>query len=280
MAIIAIYQEKILTIGDPHQLKFPEIEDFRDGGFVLGGLGPLVPGGLGDSSGHRGLWLADYPEPVTEQALTAGGFSLRSLRELYHLLPTADMALACYFYHFLHWLDRSRFCGHCSAPLPLPGKDAGRQCQECHHRYYAQISPAVIVGVVKDDKLLLAQHARHLKSGLRSLLAGFVEPQESLEQCVAREIHEEVGIEISDLRYFGSQPWPFPSSLMIGYFAKHKSGVLVPDGIEVMAADWYARGHLPISPGSFSIAGKMIEWFDNGGDPDTLGIEPLKVSHW
>lgn len=270
MAIVAIWQEKVLTITAHQQVILPGIEQLQARGFAANKLGPLVPMG-----GHHGLWLADYPADVSAGRLAEQGFTLHSLRELYHLIPSQDLAVACYFYHYLHWLDRTRYCGHCGAPLPPPGKDSGRECRECHNRFYAQISPAIIVGVVKDDQLLLALHGRHLKSGYRSLLAGFVEPQESLEQCVVREVREEVGIEISDLRYFGSQPWPFPSSLMIGYFAKHRGGSLTPDGVEILAADWYSRGELPITPGSFSIAGKMISWFDEGGDPRTLGTKAL-----
>lgn len=275
MAIIAIWQERILTIAEGELCRLPTIADLEAKGFPAANLCPIIPH---SESGHSGVWLQDYPVPLSEESLAERGFSLRSMRELYHLLPTSEMAAACFFYHYLHWLDRSRHCGHCGAPLPAPSGDMGRQCKECHHRYYAQISPAVIVGVVKDDQLLLALHSRHIKTGFRSLLAGFVEAQESLESCVAREVREEVGIEISDLRYFGSQPWPFPGSLMIGYFAKHKSGVITPDNEEIMAADWYSRGALPITPGSFSIAGKMISWFNEGGDPDTLGIKPLVIS--
>lgn len=277
MAIVAIWHEKIITLEHNGAVRLPSHAELSQAGLAIDALTPHMPRTLAGEE-FAGLWLQDLPQPVTADALAAKGLRPMSMRELYHQLPTDQMGVVCYYYHFLHWLDRSRFCGHCASPLPPPGPDTGRECRECHQRFYAQISPAIIVGVVRNDKLLLAQHKRHATSGYRSLLAGFVEPQESLEECVLREIHEEVGLKVSNLRYWGSQPWPFPGSLMIGYFAEGESDILIPDGDEILAADWYPRDQLPLTPGSFSIAGKMISWFQQGGDPRSLGATmPLEI---
>lgn len=277
MAIIAIWHDKVVMLGGQNPV-LPSAEDFRSRGLEPEKM-PLVAKRTIAGTSYKGCWLKDMAKAheFTDHSLEERGFTLLTMRELYHALPQTTMAVACYYYHFLHWLNRSKYCGQCGALLPAPAKDFGRQCRECHERFYAQISPAVIVGVVRDDRLLLAQHSRHATSGYRSLLAGFVEPQESLEQCVLREIKEEVGIDVTNLRYFGSQPWPFPGSLMIGYFAEGQSEILRPDGEEILSAAWFHRGELPKTPGSFSIAGKMISWFDEGGDPATLGTKPLVI---
>jgi NAD+ diphosphatase len=114
--------------------------------------------------------------------------------------------------------------------------------------------------VVRGERILLARAAR-FPSGLYSVLAGYVEPGETLEECVHREVREETGIEVTDLRYFASQPWPFPHSLMIAFTAQHAGGEIVVDGVELKDAGWYRANALPEIPGSMTVARRLIDWF-------------------
>ena len=127
--------------------------------------------------------------------------------------------------------------------------------------WFPRTSPAVIVLVEREGKALLA-HARRFTEGLYSVLAGFVEPGETLEEAVAREIQEEVGIQVTDIRYFGSQPWPFPDSFMVGFTARYESGEIRVDGNEITQADWFSPNELPTIPDQVSIARRLIDWFD------------------
>jgi len=128
----------------------------------------------------------------------------------------------------------------------------------CGHAAFPRLSPAVIVRVTRGDEILLAR-AQRFPGGMYSVLAGFVEPGESLEECVARELAEEVGIEVADITYFSSQPWPFPHSLMIGFTARWISGDLRLEEAEIADAQWFTRERLPELPGSLSIARKLID---------------------
>lgn len=119
----------------------------------------------------------------------------------------------------------------------------------------------MIVAVLKEDKILLAHNRRHRTGHVFSVLAGFVEPGESLEECVRREVMEEVSIELGEIRYFASQPWPFPDSLMIAFTADYKAGAIDVDGTEIVEAGWYDRDHLPAVPPHGTVARRLIDWF-------------------
>jgi len=132
------------------------------------------------------------------------------------------------------------------------------ECRNCGLLAYPRISPAVMVLVSRGNELLLAR-SPHFKPGVFSALAGFVEAGETLEQCAVREVREEVGIEITNLRYFQSQPWPFPDSLMLAFFADYAGGVITPEPSEIEAAEWFARDQLPTLPDPVSIARRLID---------------------
>ena len=134
------------------------------------------------------------------------------------------------------------------------------RCPGCGLTAFPKISPAVIVLVEKEGKLLLAR-GRRFALPFYSVLAGFVEPGESLEDTVHREILEEVGIRVKNVRYFGSQPWPYPDSLMIGFTAEYAGGEIKEDPEEILDAAWFAPDDLPSIPGKVSIARKLIDWF-------------------
>jgi NAD+ diphosphatase len=128
--------------------------------------------------------------------------------------------------------------------------------------FYPRISPAIIVAVTRDDEILLA-HNNNFKQNRYSVIAGFVEPGETFEDCVKREVMEEVNVKVKNIKYFSSQPWPFPDSLMIAFTAEYDEGEIRPDGIEIGDAGWYKRDNLPEVPTNTSVAGRLIQWFLN-----------------
>jgi NAD+ diphosphatase len=151
------------------------------------------------------------------------------------------------------WRRSTRFCGRCGGTNADEAGETARRCTACGAVSYPRVSPAILAVVRRGDRILLAGNAR-FKGGIFSLLAGFVEPGESLEACLAREVREEVGIEVGPARFLGSQPWPFPDSLMVGFACDWVSGELVPDGVEIVEAGWYGpHDHPPLPlPGSLS----------------------------
>ncbi|MEO0517588.1 MAG: NAD(+) diphosphatase [Cyanobacteria bacterium P01_A01_bin.116] len=193
-------------------------------------------------------------------------FTLQSLRKLHGMLEDDLFAIAARAVQITEWDRTHQYCGHCATPtIQLPTERAKR-CGSCQLRQYPRLSPAVIMLISKGEQLLLARAPR-FRNGMYSVLAGFVEPGESLEETVAREVREEVGIEIKNIRYFGSQPWPFPNSLMVGFTAEYASGTLTPDPTEIEAADWFNKRELPPVPGKLSIARKLIDSFVNASVP-------------
>ncbi len=161
------------------------------------------------------------------------------------------------------WHEQHRFCGRCGAALQHHAEDLAKHCEPCGLTQYPRISPCIIVLVLRGDECLLA-HAPHYPAGRYSTLAGFIEAGETAEAAVAREIREEVGIEVHNVRYFRSQSWPFPHALMLGFFADYKGGELHPDGVEILDARWFSRDNLPDLPPLFSISSHLIESYRRG----------------
>ncbi|MDE9556730.1 NAD(+) diphosphatase [Xenorhabdus bovienii] len=149
-------------------------------------------------------------------------------------------------------------CGYCGHEMQHSQHECACLCNHCHERYYPQIAPCVIVGIRRDDHILLAQHQHH-RNGIHTVLAGFVEVGETLEEAAHREVMEESGIKIRNLRYVASQPWPFPQSLMMGFLADYDSGEIQHDPVELISADWYHYDDLPLIPPSDTIARRLIE---------------------
>ena len=153
------------------------------------------------------------------------------------------------------------FCGKCAAPtIPDQGEHA-RICPSCDLHFYPRVSPAVIMAVTREDEILLARGVNFPDTNMFSVLAGFVSPAETLEACVKREVFEETRIEVKNLRYVKSQPWPFPDSLMIGFTAEYAAGDIVIDPKEILEARWFRADNLPKTPASFSLAGQLINDF-------------------
>jgi NAD+ diphosphatase len=186
------------------------------------------------------------------------GLAPVDLRTLYGVLGEPRWSLAGRAAQLLAWDRDHAFCGRCgTATEHLPGERA-RHCPSCGLDAYPRLSPAVITVVERGDEVLLARGTRFPRP-FYSALAGFVEPGESLEECVRREVREEVGIELGEIRYFGSQPWPFPNSLMIGFHADYASGELVLDPAEIVDAGWFRAGEMPLVPPPLSIARALID---------------------
>ena len=188
------------------------------------------------------------------------GSTPQSMRQLFGALSDEAFGVAGRALGLTAWDRDHRFCSRCGAPTVRSPSERLRTCTACGFGAYPRLSPAVIMLVERDGKALLARNAR-TRMPFFSTLAGFVEVGETLEETVAREVREEAGIEIRDIRYFGSQPWPFTSSMMIGFTARWASGEITEDPIEILDAAWFGPDELPVVPPKLSIARALIDDF-------------------
>ncbi|GAB3652821.1 NAD(+) diphosphatase [Ramlibacter alkalitolerans] len=200
----------------------------------------------------RAAWVeADAAEP-------AGGFAFRPLRSLFGALATDLMAVAGRAFQVAEWARTHRFCGACGGLMEALAGERCMRCTACGHAAYPRISPAMMVLVRKGEAILLARNAAS-PTGRFSALAGFLEAGESVEDAVHREVFEEVGLRVRDLRYFGSQSWPFPHSLMIAFTAEWAGGEITVDAREIAEARWFGPGDpLPEFATGVSISGELI----------------------
>lgn len=187
-------------------------------------------------------------------------FEPASLRACIESLTGGEFAVASRALQLSHWLGRHRFCGACGSPNRLSNTECVLVCEKCEELYYPVIAPCVIGLITKGQRCLLAQNVR-FKHPFYSVLAGFIEAGETVEQAFYREVKEEVNIEIKNIRYFNSQVWPFPSQLMIGLVAEYAAGEIKEDGIEIVHADWFTADDLPETPPPETLSGKLIEHF-------------------
>lgn len=201
-----------------------------------------------------------YSAELPVEAAIPDGMSLRGLRELAGTLDEDLFALSGRAVQIVEWDRTHQFCGHCATPMTQLPNERAKRCPQCGLVNYPRLSPAAIVLIARGEELLLARAPR-FPAGMYGLVAGFVEPGESLEDTIKREVCEEVGITIKNLRYFGSQPWPFPNSLMVGFTAEYDEGEIIIDPQELEAAAWFHKHNLPVIPSSISIARKLIDWF-------------------
>ena len=180
-----------------------------------------------------------------------------SLRALFGQVSDAEYGLAGYASQMLYWQRTSGFCPVCGHRTEPREGDWGRHCPECGHVAYPHVTPATLILVHDGPRMLLGHKPGW---GTRySILAGFVEPGEGLEDCVRREVREEVGLELGALAYAGSQPWPYPHQLMIGFTAQYASGTIQVDGEEIDHADWFTVDRLPDLPPPLSLSRQMID---------------------
>lgn len=230
--------------------------DIPDGTVMSAGrLKPVDVQYLGRLDGRKCYAAADPEENGCPEP-----FQFTDLRGLFGRLDEALIWIAGRANHLLHWQRTHRFCGRCGVPTEDKPDERAVVCPRCGLVNYPRLSPAVIVAVTRNDRILLARN-RRFRLPFYSVLAGFVEPGETLEACVEREIQEEVGLAVKDIRYFGSQPWPFPDSLMVGFTANWAAGEIAVDDVELVHADWFSREDLPRIPPSISIARQLIDAF-------------------
>jgi NAD+ diphosphatase len=180
---------------------------------------------------------------------------------LYHILGRVDerlFALAGRAQQLLDWERDHRFCGRCGQAMRVDHDERAMRCDPCRTINYPRIAPCVIVLVHRADELLLARNA-NFPQPMYSTLAGFIEAGETAEETLEREVKEEVGVDVTNIRYFQSQSWPFPNQLMLGYFAEYAGGDIVVDQVEIADAQWFHHTDLPMIPPVASISGQLIQ---------------------
>jgi NAD+ diphosphatase len=212
-----------------------------------------VPGRLAISTTPAAVFAFD-PGPAP------AGFRLDGLRVAWHALSQADFRAAGTARQKVEWARTHRFCSRCSTPTQLDPADEAMTCTACGQKHFPRVAPAIIVLIQRGREALLGRSPQ-FTPGVYSTLAGFVDPGESLEDCVHREVAEEVGVRVTNLRYFGSQPHPFPHSLMVGFVADWESGEIRIDPAELEDARWFTPETLPELPHPMSIARALIEDF-------------------
>ena len=195
---------------------------------------------------------------LADDAPAPPGFVLLGLRSLFLKLPEPTLALAARAFQVVEWDRTHRFCGRCGTPTRDKAGERARQCPACGYVAYPRVSPAMMVLVTREREVLLAR-ANRFPGAMYSALAGFVEPGETIEDCIHREVREEVGVDVTDLRYFASQSWSFPHSLMIAYTARYAGGELKPDPAEIADVRWFGVDALPDLPSKVSIARRLID---------------------
>ncbi len=191
------------------------------------------------------------------------GLRAEGLRGAFALLPPAEQAMAAYGTQIRHWDRTTRFCGECGHATEPSGDPARRakRCPTCKHEWFPRVSPCTITLVYDGAGRVLLTRQAAWPAGRYGLVAGFVEPGETLEDCVRREAREETGVELDEVEYAGSQPWPFPHQLMVGFTARHAGGDPSPRDGELEDARWFTRDALPILPPRFSIARRLLDAF-------------------
>ncbi|MDQ2653332.1 MAG: NAD(+) diphosphatase [Chloroflexota bacterium] len=245
---LAFARGDLLILASDDDIRFPSWDDLRRLDLLT--LRNQFLGDLDDEP----LWsvelAADFEPPQ--------GLALLGLRSLYGRVPDEVFALAGRAAQIVAWDRDHQHCGRCGTHTePVPGERA-RRCPACGLVSYPRLTPAIIVLIERGDEILLAR-GHQFAPGRFGIVAGFVEPGESLEEAVQREIHEEVDLDVSDITYFGSQPWPFPHGIMIGFRAQYAGGDISLEDGELAEADWYGAANLPTVPQKLSIARRLID---------------------
>ena len=199
------------------------------------------------------VWTAG----VEDEAEAGKGWHFCDLFSVYGMTNEEIWMAAGRAVQIVEWERINRFCGRCGIPNEAVSGERSMRCPQCRLLRFPQLSPAIITLIHRGDEVLLARSHR-FPEGLFSALAGFVEPGETVEGALAREVEEEVGLQVTNLEYRGSQPWPFPNSLMLGFFAEYAGGDIVLEDEEIAAADWFPVDELPNIPGPISIANRLI----------------------
>lgn len=234
----------------------------------LTGAAAGTPIALGLFHGQACFALELQGETMPDPALFAAGAEFADLRQIAMLLDAGEAGLLAYARAMVHWVRTHRHCGLCGSPTELAPTGHSLRCSnaQCGHEQFPRLDPAIIVLVHDGERALLGRQAAWPPQRY-STIAGFVEPGESLEDAVAREVAEETGIRVTDIEYHSSQPWPFPSSLMLGFTARATTLDIMLDDRELEDAQWFTRADIaagnPRLPPRQSVAYRLIEhWYD------------------
>ena len=194
-----------------------------------------------------------------EQSTANGQWAMVNLRESFNFIPLEDYLCGGKASQILYWDEHSRYCPTCGVKT-VQQTPIMKKCPQCGLEMYPPIATAIIVLIQRGDEILLV-HNRAFKRDYYGLVAGFLEAGENLEECVRREVMEETGLTIKNLRYFGSQTWPYPSGLMVGFTAEYESGTIKLQEDELTAGAFYRKDNMPHIPQKMSIARKLIDWW-------------------
>jgi len=245
--VFAFRSDRVLVRGGDDDVAIPQAAVLAEaalagGAHFLGNLGgvPCVAYDLAE----------DAPEPE--------GMRYLGLRSLFLKVPDSLVAIAGRAFQVVDFDRTHRYCGRCGTPTQRKESERARECPACGLVSYPRVSPAMMALVTRGKELLLARSHR-FATGVYSALAGFVEPGETIEDCVRREVREEVGVDVANITYFSSQSWPFPHSLMIAYTAEHAGGDIRIDDEEIAEARWFSIDDLPKLPSHLSIARRLID---------------------
>lgn len=231
---------------------------------ILENRSPDIPRDLVKNAvylGHRGsqnYYAITIPDDMTlpKEGIFCG------VRELSGLIPDDELSIAGLAAQIIHYDQATRFCGRCGTGTVPSQIERAKICPSCDHVIYPRLSPAIIVLIQNKNSILMVRGS-NAASERYGLIAGFIEPCETVEQAVHREVREEVGISIKNIRYCASEPWPFPDSLMLGFIADYDDGEVSPDGKEIKTAAWFDRDQLPELPPRFGITRALIdEWIE------------------
>ena len=222
---------------------------FEDYSFEIIGIGKE------DDMNIYSVDISGHPFPLKEQ----GYLSLveYEIRHLFPMLTPYDISVLGRANQLMHWIKSNKHCGYCGSIKTFSDSEEALFCKCNNIMVYPTISPCVLALIHKDKKILLARNAL-FPEGLFSALAGFIEVSETAEECVEREVFEEVSLKVKNVKYFGSQSWPFPSQLMLAYICEYESGEINVDGKEIVEADWYDLDNLPNTPPNSTLSGTLI----------------------
>jgi NAD+ diphosphatase len=243
---IFYHDELLVSVGDKSSSHIPFMNDIKS---LRASFSDIQYLGLVDG---KDSYIASLSEKLSLKDHVFIG-----LRKLFGSMEDDWYWLANRACHLIFWKKKNRYCGSCGEAMHVSEDEVAMTCSKCGNIVYPRISPAVIVAITKGDQILLA-HAAKFSGQMYSVIAGFVEPGETLEECVKREIMEEVGLYVRNIRYFSNQPWPYPDSLMIAFTAEYESGDIRIDNKEITDANWYSRDNLPDLPSNVSVARKLI----------------------
>ena len=247
---IVVSDDEILMINGVHPWRPLDQDEWRWLGLTSG-----ADHCLGEVSG-----VPIFAHEVDPDADSPDGYEFASLWAFLNQVEQPVFYLVGRARQIVEWHRNHQFCGRCGKITLSSNADRSRRCPSCGEMFYPRLSPSIIVLANRGDEILLARNAQS-RGNFYSTLAGFVEPGESIEEALHREVFEEVGIRVKNLRYFGSQSWPFPNSLMLGFFAEYASGEFVLQEEEIAGAQWFHYSNLPSRPALVSISGWLIDDF-------------------